>query len=170
MFPPFSKCTKPLPTLPHPTRKLTNRSISRSPLAHLLWESWTSLLTLNNHNSSCFPSDWGKKYLPGNSDWITVEGSVYTQISRGLVSEALKLPGVIFLLTSLGEPYTHGGDHAYLPWLHFIVVVILEDSFVAQSQPPRYPLLVLGHGKEYESTQGQRAHTHRGREKASWLV
>jgi hypothetical protein len=37
---------------------------------------------------------------------------------------------------------------AYLPRLHFIMIVILEDSLVAQAQPPWYPLLVLEHQKE----------------------
>ena len=39
--------------------------------------------------------------------------------------------------------------NAYLPGLDFIMVVILEDAFVAQAQPPRYPLLVLGHQKKH---------------------
>lgn len=60
-------------------------------------------------------------------------------------------------LTSLPAPLlSPGGEHTYLPWLHFIVVVILEDSFVAQTQPPWYPLLVLGHQKEYGSAWGSR--------------
>ena len=50
---------------------------------------------------------------------------------------------------STGAPLAHHGEHAYLPGLDFIMVVVLEDAFVAQAQPPRYPLLVLGHQKKH---------------------
>lgn len=62
IFPPFPKCTEPPPS---PARKRRNRTVPQSPFAHLLWESWASFLTLNNYNSSGFPSYREKKYLPG---------------------------------------------------------------------------------------------------------
>lgn len=72
---------------------------------------------------------------------------------------ALRLYNVnshIFLSALKREPLDPQRRDPYLPWLHFIMVVILENSFVAQSQPPWYPLLVLGCQKKYRLTWGRR--------------
>lgn len=61
------------------------------------------------------------------------------------------------------SPRAHQGAHTHLPRLHFVVVVVLEDSFVAQAQPPRYPLLVLGHRKEF-GQHGARGRKHTPRD------
>lgn len=40
---------------------------------------------------------------------------------------------------------TSEGASSHLPRFDFVLVVILENAFIAQTQPPRDPLLVLKH-------------------------
>lgn len=40
---------------------------------------------------------------------------------------------------------TSGKTSSHLPGLDFVLVVVLKDAFIAQTQPPRDPLLVLKH-------------------------